>query len=864
TSYGIFNYMGGTIKVIDGGTITSNSSYGIANSGTIDLISDGTIIGTYAIYNTGMNSGRLNTITGGVFWGKSNVAITLAYDLNLEPNLSAQKGFGRYWGKDGVIFNNESRVKYPGSYFMSTRTEAVDGLSGVAFKYLTLSEATYEVTFVTAGGKFSDDTTSTIRYVAPPEIKVGMQNMPTIPTREGYYFYGWEDDDGYIFTGITEVRRNILVTALWQAVSYTIEYDANGGTGYMEDQLVSYDENVTLNTNTFIRQGYSFLGWNTEPDGSGTDYSDNQNFIWNQKDNLTLYAQWEANIYTVECMANGGIGSMLVQEATYGQDLTLDDNAYIKTGYTFIGWTTEQDGTGSEYVDGYSFTPWSLTENLVLYAQWQANTYTVSYLANGGVGEMSDDTTAYNNDFTLKANTFTRTGYTFKGWNTKADGSGDTYSDLHSFTPWDLDDSLELYAVWEANSYSVTYIANGGTGTMAADSVTYLANYAVRANAFTRSGYTFKNWNTQANGGGISYNAGGTIYIMGNLTLYAQWNEVVTPVEPTYSVSYLPGTHGTFAPLTISELTFGAATPASPIVTGQTGWIFTGWSPVRTATVTGNTTYTALWVQEPQTDDNFVVRFIDWNGNLLKSETVENGGAATAPSDPTRNGYEFTGWDREFDNITSDLTVTAQYKSIPQEVVGGTGEPTDETPEPPTNEDPDGNDESNHTTSEPEEYTQQEVLDIIKSEGIPTLTIGNLEIPLAAGSAMSKFVWALLNLILTLAGLIYAAVIIVRGAIEKRQDEYYDDEYQTEEDNQKPRRRLIPLFISVIMGIFGMILFLLTEDLTRLMVLVDRWTIVNALILVIEIVASSLAFRKQKEANDQEETDLHDMRAVGK
>jgi hypothetical protein len=145
-SYGIFNYSGGTINEIGKNAAITGKDYGIMNSGTIMLISGGTFIGNRsAINSNGLNKGKLEKITNGIFWGKTNVSIQLGYKLTLEPELSVSKGLGRYWGKDGVIFDNDDLVEFPENYQMSTKTEPVGGIQEVEFKYLTLPVQTSEV-----------------------------------------------------------------------------------------------------------------------------------------------------------------------------------------------------------------------------------------------------------------------------------------------------------------------------------------------------------------------------------------------------------------------------------------------------------------------------------------------------------------------------------------------------------------------------------------------------------------------------------------------------------------------------------------------------------------------------------------------
>ena len=220
-SYGIYNYSRGQIDEINGGTIVSGKDHGIANSGTIKLISGGTIIGyRSAIHCDGLNKGNLEVINNGVFWGKNGSAIVLAYPLALEPGLSEDIGFGRYWGKDGKIFNNENLVNYPDGYWMSEDTKLVAGIADAEFKYLTNGRepVVYSVTFDTNDGAFSDSETTAERNVVSPETSVGAENMPVDPARSGYTFSGWnteQDGSGEVFTGDTPVDGDVTVYAQW-------------------------------------------------------------------------------------------------------------------------------------------------------------------------------------------------------------------------------------------------------------------------------------------------------------------------------------------------------------------------------------------------------------------------------------------------------------------------------------------------------------------------------------------------------------------------------------------------------------------------------------------------------------------------
>ncbi len=323
-------------------------------------------------------------------------------------------------------------------------------------------------------------------------------------TRVGRGFAGWNtsaDGSGTAYAdGATHsFAADATLYAQWQA---TVTFDANGGTGSMAAQTSTVA--AALTSNGFTRVGRGFAGWNTSADGSGTAYADAATFPFTSSP--TLYAQWDA---TVTFDANGGTGSMAAQTSTVAAALTT--NAFTRTGRSFAGWNTSADGSGTAYADTASFP---FTASVTLYAQWQA---TVTFDANGGSGTMAAQTSMA--AAALSSNVFTRTGRTFAGWNTSADGSGTAYADGATFA---FGSNATLYAQW---SVTVTFDANGGTGTMAAQTSTVAA--ALTTNAFTWTGRSFVGWNTSAAGSGTAYSDGATVPFTASMTLYAQWD--VTP-----------------------------------------------------------------------------------------------------------------------------------------------------------------------------------------------------------------------------------------------------------------------------------------------------------------------------------------------
>lgn len=146
--------------------------------------------------------------------------------------------------------------------------------------------------------------------------------------------------------------------------------------------------------------------------------------------------------YTVTYNANSGTGAPASQTKWYGTNLTLSTAKPARTGYTFSKWNTNSSGTGTSYNPGASYTS---NANLTLYAIWTANTFTVSYNANGGTGAPANQTKTYGTNLTLSSTKPTRENYNFLGWSTSANGgvvysAGDTYTNNSAVT---------LYAVWE-------------------------------------------------------------------------------------------------------------------------------------------------------------------------------------------------------------------------------------------------------------------------------------------------------------------------------------------------------------------------------------------------------------------------------
>ena len=187
----------------------------------------------------------------------------------------------------------------------------------------------------------------------------------------------------------------VKTATAYQPSTYTISYNSGGGTGSMASTTVECDGSITLPANSFTRTGYTFNGWK---DAGGKTYTDKAT-ISNVKSNITLTAQWKANTYYVKFNANNGSGSMSNQTFTYGTEQNLTANAFTRTGYTFAGWNTKADGTGTSYTDKQSVSNLSSTNNatVTLYAQWTPITYSINWVVNGAPYENGGSKEAVHN-----------------------------------------------------------------------------------------------------------------------------------------------------------------------------------------------------------------------------------------------------------------------------------------------------------------------------------------------------------------------------------------------------------------------------------------------------------------------------------
>lgn len=248
----------------------------------------------------------------------------------------------------------------------------------------------------------------------------------------------------------TKTLRNVLINDKNTKIDIeldeaSVHFNANGGSGGMLDQNFTSGKSIKITKNAFIRNGYTFAGWNANAAGSGTKYTDEQKIILTSGG--TLYAQWTLTNYTITYNLDGGTVSKAnpLKYTIESADIKL--NNPTKVGYTFKGWTGSNGTTAQTSVTIKKDS----TENKTYTANWKANTYNVAFNANGGTGTMSNLGMTYGTSKKLTKNTFKKTGYTFAGWNTKPDGSGTKYTDEQDANNLTSTNNITitLYAQWK-------------------------------------------------------------------------------------------------------------------------------------------------------------------------------------------------------------------------------------------------------------------------------------------------------------------------------------------------------------------------------------------------------------------------------
>ncbi|WP_155593415.1 InlB B-repeat-containing protein [Lysinibacillus cavernae] len=410
-------------------------------------------------------------------------------------------------------------------------------------------------------------------------------------------------------------------------LTYTVLYDGNGSTGgTIPQDNATYSQNddvtVAVNDGYLVKTGHSFIGWNTKADGTGTSYLPNNTFKI-ATENVTLFAQWAINHYTVSFDVAGGsaVSNQMVEHGDKASQPTLEP---IKAGHTFGGWYTS--GTGNT---PFSFDT-AITGDTVVYAKWNPVTYTVSFDVGGG-SAVSSQTITYGEKATEPTPEPTKDGYTFGGWYTSGTGN----------TPFSFDTAITgdatVYAKWSPMTYTVSFDVGGGS-VVTSQSIAYGEKATEPTPVPTKANYIFGGWYTSGTGDKPFNFSNG---ITEDTIVYAKWNPM------TYMVSFnVDGGSVVNSQTIISGEKVTEPTPA-PTKAGHT---FDGWytSGAYTTTydfdsvITADTTIYAKWNPLAVTH---TVSFDVAGGSAISNQTVAHEGKASQPTPtPTKAGHTFGGW----------------------------------------------------------------------------------------------------------------------------------------------------------------------------------------------------------------------------
>ena len=419
------------------------------------------------------NDAQKTTVTFNKNDGSGSTASQSFNCSNSGKNYFGKNTDGTYkWGNTGQ-FGKWDRTGYTlkGWSVKSSKSEKINNVSGLYSVYSGVSNSWIKATapsinlyaiwetnklkmnFNTNGGTINDGTwkvnssgailrtsdstkyEQTVSYNNYVSSTNGLPNFNNNVKKDGYVFIGWStdknannsntninltksigkvkgDNNVYIFhrdyTGvkasdiyanITNESKTITLYAIWKPSTYTVSYDANGGSGAPSNQTKVYGVDLTLSSNVPTRVGYSFNGWNTKSGGTGTKYSSGGKYTANA--NVVLYAQWKPISYTIVFNGNGNSsGSTPSLSVSYDEEKTLTPNGFVKSGCTFKGWSSNADGTGTRYFDKQNIK--NLTEKnnavITLYARWEnANILSLEAITpNADYREGTDVITSFN------------------------------------------------------------------------------------------------------------------------------------------------------------------------------------------------------------------------------------------------------------------------------------------------------------------------------------------------------------------------------------------------------------------------------------------------------------------------------------
>ena len=564
--------------------------------------------------------------------------------------------------KTGYTFTGwNTKADGSGKAYANKATSNIRSTAGTTTLYAQWKKATYTITYNLNSGKNSTSNPATYT-VTTATITLAD------PTRTGYTFGGWYSDSGFK-TKVTTIKKgstgNKTFYAKWTANKYTIAFNANGGTGTAPKSIsTAYGKTVTLTANPFKKTGYTFTGWNTKKDGSGTAYANKapvKNLTSKSEATVTLYAQWKINIATIKYNGNGSTsGSMKDQKLTYNKSAAITSNAFKKTGYTFTGWNTKKDGKGTTYKNGASVK--NLADlskktggTVTLYAQWSKTKYTITYKLDGGKNNSKNPASFYVTTADIKLQNPTKTGYSFDGWYSDSKLTKKATTTIKKGSTG----NKTFYAKWKINTYKITYNLNGGKNSSKNPASYKVTTSDIKLQNPTKTGYTFGGWYSDS-----KFKTKVTMIKKGNTgnkTLYAKWT------TNKYTIAFnANGGSGSMSKMT--GIAYGSSKTLTANKFTRKNYTFQGWSTGKTGDVQyankasvknltskngATVTLYAIWKA-----DTYTIAFNanGGSGSMSKLTVGVASSKALTANAFKKTGYTFAGW-------STSKTGSVKYKN---------------------------------------------------------------------------------------------------------------------------------------------------------------------------------------------------------
>lgn len=300
------------------------------------------------------------TASGSASTSKGSKSISTTVDSGSGWSTSNQKRLATY-GPYTIDRTTSAQKRY--IYAKLSNVDAVGGTMYASRTSTIAAKTSYTVSFNANGGSGAPASQTKWHGTA-------LKLSATKPTRTGYDFQGWgtsttDTSANYQPEGKYEADAAITLYAIWKLKTYSVSYNANGGTGAPGNQTKTYGKTLVLSATKPTRTGYDFQGWGTSVGDTTVDYQPEGKYEANAA--ITLYAIWKLKTYTVSFNANGGTGAPASQTKTYDVDLTLSSTKPTKPNYNFKGWSTSDSSTTVAYNSGGSYTA---NANITLYAVW--------------------------------------------------------------------------------------------------------------------------------------------------------------------------------------------------------------------------------------------------------------------------------------------------------------------------------------------------------------------------------------------------------------------------------------------------------------------------------------------------------------